>query len=84
MQSENLLSNIYETKAKLVALIYIVLKDPTKNIKNLNQYKQVKKIVKTLNEPSLNQKWKKVNEGYKLYNYLYRKRRGKLNNGKNE
>lgn len=73
MESENLLFEIQKAKAKLYSFLEIILNDPTKHIKNLTQYKQVKKLIKKLNEPSLNRKWQEINENYKFYNYLYSK-----------
>ncbi|MGL5191429.1 MAG: hypothetical protein ACRC7S_17445 [Cetobacterium sp.] len=83
MENENLLQSIIKAKAKIIVLLEEVLEDPRKNIKNLNEYKQVKKLVKTLNNETLNSKWGK--ESRKIYNYLYdreyvlRKKEEKLN-----
>ena len=82
MESSNLLFEIQMAKAKLYSLMETVLGDPKTHIRNVTQYNQVRKIIKTLNEPSLNKKWKEINEGYKFYTQLYNKHyreRGKLN-----
>ena len=83
MENSNLLFEIQKTKAKLYSLVQTILGDPKTHIRNIQQYKQIKNLVRQLNEPSLNRKWKEINEGYKFYGYLYDKhydrKKGKVN-----
>ncbi|WP_349406754.1 hypothetical protein [Clostridium perfringens] len=87
MENINLLHDIVKAKVKIIVLLELVLKDPKVHIKNLTQYKQVKKLVKTLNDENLNNEWSNVSR--KLYNYLYdkeyslRKKKEGMLNGSN-
>lgn len=71
MENEKLLESIVKAKAKIIVLLEQVLAEPRKHITTLSEYKKVKKLVKTLNDEGLNNKWQEVSRN--LYNYLYQR-----------